>query len=66
MFNLYRDPKGEKIFSPPGSVSQGGVLDNLPNSRDTEKISVLEKKVNELEMKVKTYEVTGSLCLSVF
>ena len=58
MIYLYQDPSGEKIFSPshgslPGRVNRGSDGD----SKTKEKVTFLEKRVQELELELKDYQV---------
>lgn len=70
MVHLYQDPIGEKIFanaSPTASAPRAGGLGGNPfsdgNSGDSkpkankEKVANLEKKVQELELVLKQYQV---------
>lgn len=52
MVNLYRDPKGENIFTKAGTTLSLHVSDPV------EKIATLEKKITGLELKLKEYEVS--------
>lgn len=52
MVNLYRDPKGEKMFQRTNTPSEGSktVQAVLTNAGDEQLVAVLERKIQEQEL----------------